>query len=690
MFSYTPLSATTGTTFMWSRDTVTGLNNPAATGTGDPGEVLDDTTANPITATYVYTLTANSCTNVQNVTVVVNPTPMLSSTHTPAAICDSTMFVYAHTSATVGTTFTWSRDVVPGISNPAASGADTIKEVLVNTTTAPISVTYVDTLMANGCMNIETLMVTVNPRPMLTTPLTIPAICDSQSFIYVPASATVGTTFSWSRAAITGIANPAASGGDTISETLYNTTANPITVTYIDTLTANGCYNTQPITITVNPTPKLSSSVTPPGICDSALFNYTPMSATLGTSFAWTRAFIPGIGLPAGSGVDNPNEYIPNNENANIDVTYTYTLTANGCTHRQNVVVQVHPTPRLSSSLTPNACSGTDVNYTPTGYVFGTSFAWHRNTVTGITPATGTGTGAVHETLINGGLTPLTAVYVFTLTANGCSNTENVTLTLNPAPPVLPITTHSPSSLCASTMYQNFGTSAVPPAGQNYHWTATNAVVWATGQDKQYALINFNTPGTAVVTLQSNVTGIGCITNSSFTVNVGTNMSDHPQVVYFDKQFICLQADEDSYQWGYDDGITLDSTILVGEKNPNYFNNGADLDHRHYWVITMKNGCMQKTYYNPPVGITSVNTGDVATMKVFPNPTNNVLNVEITSTLTGDYKLDIVNMLGQKLSSTVAIDHKARIDVAGLPSGCYLVDCYRDGMKIASVRFIKN
>ena len=57
----------------------------------------------------------------------------------------------------------------------------------------------------------------------------------------------------WSRAAISGISNAAASGTGNITETLVNTTSSPVNVTYVYTLTANGCTNTQNVVVTVNP-----------------------------------------------------------------------------------------------------------------------------------------------------------------------------------------------------------------------------------------------------------------------------------------------------------------------------------------------------------------------------------------------------------------------------------------------------
>lgn len=689
LFTYLPVSLTPGTSFYWTRDTVAGITNGSNFGPDNVSETLVNSSTAPVTVNYQYILYANSCTDTQTVSVVVNPKPILTSSLTPPTICDNTLFTYASTSATNNISYSWSRAMVYGISNAAASGVDTVMEVLNDTTNLPVAVVYVDTLSANGCTNYQYVTVTVNPLPTLTSTLTPAAICDSTLFSYAFAGSVAGTTYSWSRAAIAGISNTAASGIDSISEVLTDTSANPVSVVYVDTLTAYGCSNTENITVIVNPKPMLSSPLTQ-GLCDSLRFDYTPTSATTGTAFTWTRAYVLGIDLVAGSGVNDPYEFIRNNTNDNLPVVYVYTLTANGCSNTQNVTVVSHPTPTLSSNLTPTVCSGSDFSYIPTGYVFGTTFEWRRNIVAGLYPATDTGSTVINETLTDSTFAAINTVYYFTLTANGCVHTENVTLTVLPKPDVPQITTYPPSALCSNTMYQNFGTSMTQPAGMEYTWVAQNATVWATGQGRQYCLVNFNTPGTAVVTLQTNLSGIGCTTDNSYTVTVGSSVSDNPQIIYFDNQLICLVDNEDTYQWGYDDATTLDSTLLVGEIRPNYIISALDQDHRYYWVITTKDGCMQKSYFNTPTAITNVNAADGTDVKVYPNPANSIVNVEISTTAEGSYRAEIVNILGQKISSTDVQNHKATFEVQSLPAGCYLIDCYRDGAKISATRFIKN
>ncbi len=231
-------------------------------------ETLTNTTASPITVTYVYNITANGCNNTQNVTVTVNPVPALSSTLTPAAICSGTTFNYTATSATVGSVFSWSRALVADISQAAASGTGAaVSETLTNMSAAPVTVTYAFTTTANGCSKTENVTVTVNPIPVLSSTASPAAICSGTIFSYTATSATAGATFSWSRAVTGGISQAGTTGTGGISETLTNTTAAPVNVTYAYTITANGCTGTGNVTVTVNPTPALSSVLTPPAIC---------------------------------------------------------------------------------------------------------------------------------------------------------------------------------------------------------------------------------------------------------------------------------------------------------------------------------------------------------------------------------------------------------------------------------------
>ncbi|MBC7553321.1 MAG: T9SS type A sorting domain-containing protein [Taibaiella sp.] len=358
-------------------------------------------------------------------------------------------------------------------------------------------------------------------------------------------------------------------------------------------------------------------------------------------------------------------------------------------TNTQEIVVRVNPTPILTSDTHDTVCSGVQFTYVPTSSTSGATYTWNRSAVSGITPATGSGSGNLVETLINTTASPVIAIYVFTVTANGCSSTATVVKTVNAPVPVPVIVTNTPVNVCSNTKFQNFGAATLPASGLNYNWSASNAAIWSQGANHQYALVNFPNPGTAVVYLKTNIIGAACSNTDSFIVNVSSSVSDNVTVIYYNSRFVASPGNEDSYQWGYDDKTTLDSTMLHGEVNQDYYNATPDFGNKSYWVINTHNGCMQKTYFNSPLGVTETNEPAIASINVFPNPTDGNINIEVSANVKGDIKYEIANMIGQQYKVTTA-GNSVSMNVTDLPAGVYIITCTQEGTKIASTRFIKN
>lgn len=526
-FSYTPVSDDPGATFSWSRPAIAGISQAASSGSGDVSEVLTNTTSSPINVNYQY-VTINGCSSSpQTVTVTVNPSPVLSSSLTPAGICSGSTFNYTPTSATAGASFSWSRAAVAGISEAASSGTGNISEELNNTGTAAVSVTYIFVTTANGCVgSSQNVTVSVKPVPVLSSTLTPASICSGTAFAYTPASSTSGTTYTWSRAAIAGITPATSSGSGNVSETLTNTTANDINVTYVYTSTAAGCSNTgENVVVVVKPRPVLNSTLAPAAICSGTTFSYTPTSATTGSTFAWTRAAVAGISQAAGSGSGNVSEVLTNTTAAAINVTYVYTTTANGCSgSSQNVIVSVKPSPVLSSTLTPAAiCSGSTFGYTPASATSGSSFAWTRAAVAGISQAASSGTGSISEVLTNTTASSINVTYVYTTTANGCSGpNQNVVVTIKPMPVLS--STLTPAAICSGSTFTYTPTSAT--TGTTFTWSkpavAGISQAASTGSGNVSTVLTNTTNNPINVTFIYTSTANGC-TNSPQNVVVTVN-----------------------------------------------------------------------------------------------------------------------------------------------------------------------
>ena len=528
-FSYFPASGTAGASFAWTRAQIAGISNAASSGAGNPNETLTNTTASAVYVTYVYSVSANGCTNpaVYNVVVAVNPTPSLSSTLSPPSICSGTNFSYTPSSGIAGASFAWTRALIAGISNAASSGIGNPNETLTNTTAATVNVTYVYTVSANGCTNPITynVVVAVNPTPSLSSTLSPPSICSGTNFSYIPSSGTAGASFAWTRALTAGISNIASSGTDNPNETLTNTTAAPVNVTYVYTVSANGCSNNQNVVIAVNPVPALSSSYSPTGICNGSVFNYIPSSGTAGASFSWTRAAVSGISNVSGSGADDPNETLTDTTSYVVNVTYVYTVSANGCVNPAalSVVAPVTPPPALSSTLSPSAiCSGTNFSYTPSSGTASASFAWTRAVIAGISNAASSGTGNPNETLTNTTASAVYVTYVYIVSANGCTNpaTYNVVVAVNPAPSLSSSLT--PLAICSGTVFNYAPVSTV--ASSAFVWTRAVVTgisnVASSGADDPNETLTDTTAASVNVTYNYTVTANGCSNNQNVVIAV--------------------------------------------------------------------------------------------------------------------------------------------------------------------------
>jgi hypothetical protein len=328
------------------------------------------------------------------------------------------------------------------------------------------------------------LPITVQSQPTLTSTLTPPSICSDETFEYVPTSALASTTYSWTRAVISGISNTAGSGTGIISEVLTNTSSITIPVNYIITLTSeDGCSDSETITVDVDPNPILTSVTPVAAICSGDQFNHTLTSNVTG-SINWTRASVTGITEPGSSGVDTISEVITNVTTAPITVVYSVLLPANsaGCTGDPITFdVVVNPEPNVDQPASQILCVGEtlDVNFvtTNTGGVSG--FTWTNDNSSIGLPLTGSG-DISGVTVINTSPVSQVATIVVTPTFDNegvsCTGSpKTFTITINPAAQVNPI---SSEVVCNGDSFTPIAFSTSNTSGTTtYSWTNDNTSI---------------------------------------------------------------------------------------------------------------------------------------------------------------------------------------------------------------------
>jgi gliding motility-associated-like protein len=337
-------SGSTGT-YQWYDAAVAG-NLLSTTSTYTTALLIADT------AYYVQSV-LNGCISPRGkVAVKVNPIPTVTSSELADA-CSGSGVNYTIT-ADVASGFIWSRAVVPGISNPAANNQTStlINEALINTTKSTVDVTYTITPVANGCTGSPfTLVVTVYPPAVVSSPAN-ELICNGQSPNYTIQFTTAPSSFTWSRAVVAGISNPAISNqaAPTIRELLNNTTNKPVNVKYAFTINTVSCapYEFDYI-VTVNPTASITSASSG-SICSGIQQNYTITSNVDLVTYVWSRGLTGDISNPAVSNQTSNTitETLVNTSQHAVNVNYFITPYINGCPGNSiNYRVTVNPQPAI-------------------------------------------------------------------------------------------------------------------------------------------------------------------------------------------------------------------------------------------------------------------------------------------------------------------------------------------------------
>ncbi|MCJ8290849.1 MAG: T9SS type A sorting domain-containing protein [Crocinitomicaceae bacterium] len=262
------------------------------------------------------------------------------------------------------------------------NGAGTGNSVSVSPST---TMTYIVTgTDANSCSNTSQVTVTVNPLPTITVS-GITAICEGES---TNLTASGASTYSWDNGAGTGT-----------SVSVSPNTTTTYTITGID---ANTCSNTAQVTVTVNPLPTITVS----GTATICAGESTSLTANGGSTYTWDN----------GAGTGTSVSVSPN-------TTTTYIVTgtdANTCSNTSQVTVTVNPLPTITASGTATICDGESTSIAASG---ASTYTWDN----------GAGTG----TSVSVSPSSTTTYTVIGTDANTCSNTAQVTVTVNPLPNVL-------------------------------------------------------------------------------------------------------------------------------------------------------------------------------------------------------------------------------------------------------------
>ena len=516
-FSLTPATFTgvtiipAGSTFSWPLPTLSGTITGAAAGATQ--NFIFGTLTNPTnteqTAVYIITPLSGNCTgNVFTISVEVKPKPHLSSAIIAPTICTNSVFNYTAQSTVVNTSFNWNRPAITGILNPAnSSNSNIIKEILINTTAAPIVVPYTFTLTARGCVVTETITVTILPTvqaqfasnnsaincaPFVYNTYSTPSDFASVRWYYTDNNNNIiGNTSGYNSSftfiqpgnyKASMIAYHANGCPDTLQKPVVVTTSAIVDFSPIDSVY---CGPSKSVTFTNNTTYAGQGSVSYKWLVDGVVVSTSP------TSFTYNF-----VTLSSQIGVKR------------FTVSLEATTTVSGCVSMLSKNIYILPTPKASFTATPpNGCIPLTINFVNTS-LYADAYKWYVNDSLFSTSQLPTSFIA----------TKANQIYTFKLIASansGCVSDSTTQMINTLANPVVDFDTIGVSQICKSALAAIINKSYIGSnnntTGLTYQWKINGQLQTNVLANPNFWLSNSNPLTDSVYLIQLIVTNTtGC------------------------------------------------------------------------------------------------------------------------------------------------------------------------------------
>jgi GEVED domain/Secretion system C-terminal sorting domain len=455
----------------------------------------------------------------------------------------------------------------------------------------------------NGCVDADSVQVAVNALPVVALGADV-AQCGGTVLLD---AANAGSAYMWSDM--------------TTAQTLTVSATGTYYVTVTD---VNGCMSSDTAMITINAVPVVALGA------DSAQCGGTITldAGNAGSTYLWNDMTTAQTLVASASG--------------SYDVTI---VDANGCTAADTINVTINAVPVVSLGNDTTVCGG--------GLILdamnpGDSYLWSDNSTAQTLTVPGSGTYWVDVT-----------------NASGCTTRDSIMVAAGAGPSV---TLGNDSTFCGDSYILD----AMNP-GSSYLWNDNS-----TGQT-----LTATTSGTYYVTVTDS---IGCSSTDSVSLTINT-----PPIVSFSLTWASICVDDASITFAGlpAGGVYTGSTGISGTTfDPSNSTLGNQVI---VYTYTDVNGCAatatDSITVDPCTGV--VDFGSLTNATVYPNPTLDYFTLDLGYVPNSAVTVEIMNSLGQRVDAFTMTSDKKQIDLGVYESGVYSVRL-TDGTNTAVIRVVRQ
>ncbi len=495
---------------------------------------------------------------------------------------------------TTGTTFDWIKNnaIIPNQSNNTLDITDQGNYNL-----------YVQNSTYACVDSSNTISIVVNELPTVLAVASDSTICIGQSITF---NGQGSATYAWDNNVTDGIAISPNSNGT------YSVTGTD----------ANGCTNTDDVSIFVNNLPTVSAVASDSTICIGQSITFNGQGAV---TYAWDNNVTDGTAI-----------------SPNANGTYSVTGTdANGCTNTDDVSIDVNNLPTVSAVASDSTiCIGQSITFNGQGAV---TYAWDNNVTDGtvISPNT-------------------SATYSVTGTdTNGCANTDDVSIVVNNLPTVAAVA--SDSTICVGQSITFNGQGAVTYAWDN---NVTNGTAISPNTSGTYSVTGTDANGCV------NSADVSIVVNNLPVVDLGADITKCD----YEAPITLNAGSHTSYLWNNN----LTSATLSVTTSGTY-------------SVTVSNaaGCVSTDEI-------VVNLQDCAGIEetqifanIYPNPTSGLVNINLSMTLS-NANIQLIDLQGKILFANPEFNgQNLMLDLNNFSNGMYLLQIEQNS-QISKFKLIKE